>query len=137
MDRGNNLLPRTWSTEAACSPSRTRTAKNDCPPSPIERTWSTEAACSPSRARTAKNDCPPSPIVSPVAPPVSPVSENKVSFDDTIDLLHYMVDAHMKSTKADRAAKKAKKANKANKVKKSKKTKKAIGSFRLFAPTRV
>jgi hypothetical protein len=111
MQCGNNILPRTWSTEAVAGWEAVG-GSDDCPPSRIGRTWSTEAVA-------GSDDCPPSPAV-------SPVSEKQVSFDGTIKLHHYMVGSHMKSIK---------KAMEARKVRKA--VRKAAGATRMIASTRV
>jgi len=116
MQYENKLLPRTWSTESVMG-------DDVCPPSLLPRTWSTESVM-------GDDVCPPSPIVSPVAPPVAPVSRNKVSFDLKVEHLHYMVDTHMKSTIATKKAKKARKAAK-------KAARKVVRKTRLILSTQV
>ena len=112
MQCGNNILPRTWSTEAVAG-------SDDFPTllcvSRIGRTWSTEAVA-------GSDDCPPSPAV-------PPVSEKQVSFDGTIKLHRYMVYSHMKPTKEVMAVRKAARA--------VRKAARAARAARVIAPTRV
>ena len=119
MQCGNNILPRTWSTEAVAG-------SDDFPTllcaSRIGRTWSTEAVA-------GSDDCPPSPAVS----PVSPVPTKRVSFDGTIKLHRYMVEFHMKPTKEVMAVRKAARAVRIV----ARATRKAARATRMIAPTRV
>jgi len=118
MQCGNNILPRTWSTEAVAGsddfPTLLRASR-------IGRTWSTEAVA-------GSDDCPPSPTV-------SPVSDKQVSFDGTIKLHHYMVESHMKPTKEVMAVRKAARAVRI--VARATRKARATRATRVIATTRV
>jgi hypothetical protein len=140
LHRGHDLLQRTWSTEAvvgsddypqATKHTRDRVSLFSLPmPRPLPRTWSTEAV-------VTSDDYPPSPVVS----PVSPVLIKRVSFNDTIKQLCYIVDSHMKPlnkpTKEVREARKA--ARKARKAvrKAVREAAREARATRLIGPTQI